>query len=286
MAFAPGPAGPVHLAEAGSGPPVVLLHGLGGDIGFWAAERADWQARFRLILIDSRGHGATPASPGGHSIADLADDVAAVLDAAGIAAAHVLGFSMGGLVAQSLAVRHPGRVDRLVLASTYAVMNPQARLFLDAVLDTYERSQDPAQMYRLIFPWLFSVAFLADPAHDAWLPTDDADLDDQSLADWRAAYLAQRRFDGRAQLGRIAAPTLVIGGGEDRLVDPAGTSALADGVPGAELTVLAGAGHLVNVEQPAAFRASVETFLGGPGALPGQWLTPPASRAASSSRAR
>jgi 3-oxoadipate enol-lactonase len=240
MAFAPGLAGPVHWAETGSGPPLVLLHGLGGDIGFWAAERAAWAPRFRLILIDLRGHGATPASPGGHSVADLAD----------------------------------------------AVMNPQARLFLDAVLDTYERSQDPAQMYRLIFPWLFSVAFLADPAHDAWLPDDDADLDDQSLADWRAAYLAQRRFDGRAQLGRIAAPTLVIGGREDRLVDPADTSALADGVPGARLDLLAGAGHLVNVEQPAAFRASVETFLGGPAALPGQWLTPPASRAASSSRAR
>jgi len=252
---------PVHWVEAGSGPPVVLLHGLGGDTGFWAAERVAWAARFRLILIDLRGHGATPASPGGHSIDDLADDVVAVLDAIGIEAAHVVGFSMGGLVAQSLAVRHPGRVARLVLASTYAVMNPQARLFLDAVLDTYERSQDPAQMYRLIFPWLFSVAFLADPAHGALLAGSDADLDDQSLAAWRAAYLAQRRFDGRAQLGRIAAPALVIAGRDDRLVDLADARALADGVPGGELAVLAGAGHLVNVEQPDAFRASVETFL-------------------------
>lgn len=254
---------PAHWVEAGSGPPVVLLHGLGGDIGFWAAERVAWTARFRLILIDLRGHGATPASPGGHSIDDLADDVVAVLDAAGIEAAHVVGFSMGGLVAQSLAVRHPGRVARLVLASTYAVMNPQARLFLDAVLDTYERSQDPAQMYRLIFPWLFSVAFLTDPAHGALLAGGDVDLDGQSLADWRAAYLAQRRFDGRAQLGRIAAPALVIAGREDRLVDLADARALADGVPGGELAVLTGAGHLVNVEQPDAFRASVETFLPG-----------------------
>jgi pimeloyl-ACP methyl ester carboxylesterase len=186
-AFANGPAGPVHWAEAGAGSPVVLLHGLGGDVGFWAAEAADWQARFRLILIDLRGAGSTPASPGGHAIADLADDladdVAAVLDAAGVRAAHVVGFSMGGLVAQSFAVRHPDRVDRLVLASTYAVMNPQARLFLDAVLRTYEHSRDAAQMYRLIFPWLFSVEFLADPVNRALLPGADVELDDQPMED-------------------------------------------------------------------------------------------------------
>jgi 3-oxoadipate enol-lactonase len=260
--FAAGPAGPVHWAEAGAGPPLVLLHGLGGDIGFWAAEQAAWRARFRLILVDLRGHGRTPASAGGHSIADLADDVAAVLAAAGVESAHVLGFSMGGLVAQSLAVRYPDRVARLVLASTYAVMNPQARLFLDAVLQCYEDSQDPVLMYRLIFPWLFSAGFLADPANRAWLPGDDLDLDDQSLADWRAAYLAQRRFDGRPQLGRIGAPTLVIAGGEDRLVSRGDVNALADGVSGAHLTVLAGSGHLINVEQPGVFRAAIEDFLG------------------------
>jgi 3-oxoadipate enol-lactonase len=264
LAFANGPAGPVHWAETGAGSPVVLLHGLGGDIGFWAAEAADWQARFRLVLIDLRGHGATPASPGGHSIADLADDVAAVLDAAGVRAAHVVGFSMGGLVAQSFAVRHPDRVDRLVLVSTYAVMNPQARLFLDAVLGTYEHSRDAAHMYRLIFPWLFSVGFLADPANRGWLPGTDLELDDQPMEDWRAAYLAQQRFDGRDQLGRIAAPALVVAGSEDRLVSLDDAGALARGIAGGELAVLAGAGHLINVEQPDAFRAAVVNFVAGP----------------------
>jgi pimeloyl-ACP methyl ester carboxylesterase len=269
LAFATGPAGPVHWAEAGAGPPVVLLHGLGGDIGFWAAEAADWQAQFRLLLIDLRGAGSTPPSPGGHSIADLADDVAAVLDAAGVRAAHVVGFSMGGLVAQSFAVRHPARIDRLVLASTYAVMNPQARLFLDAVLRTYEDSRDAAQLYRLIFPWLFSVEFLADPANRALLPGADLELDDQPMEDWRAAYLAQQRFDGRDQLGRIAAPALVVAGSEDRLVSLEDARALARGIPGADLAVLAGAGHLINVEQPDWFRATVGNFLARPAPAPG-----------------
>jgi 3-oxoadipate enol-lactonase len=262
--YAVGSAGPIHWLDAGTGAPLVLLHGLGGDAGFWAAEIDAWAPRHRLIAIDIRGSGATPASTAQPSMADLADDVAAVLDDAGLVSADVLGFSMGGNVAQALALRHPQRVRRLVLASTFARMNAQARLFLDAVLTGYERSGDAKQMFRLIYPWLFSIGFLTDPANDEFRQAGEDAPEDQTLEAWRALYLAQRRFDARPDIARIAAPTLVIGGAEDRLVAPADLQLLTDRISGAKLELLPNAGHLVNIEAPREFRGLVEQFLGVP----------------------
>lgn len=155
----------INWTSKGDGDVLVLLHGLGGDIGFWETELVRLSSRFQTIAIDLRGSGETPATVGGHTIADLADDVAAVLDDAGVDTAHVLGFSMGGLVAQEFALRHPARLRRLVLASTFAVMNPQARMFLDAVSDVLAATDSQKKLFDLVCPWLFAIDFIADPAH-------------------------------------------------------------------------------------------------------------------------
>lgn len=251
----------IHARELGSGPALVLLHGLGGDADFWEPELEAWADRFRLIAIDLRGSGLTPGTPGGFSIADLADDVRVALDGAGVDRAHVLGFSLGGLVAQEFALRHPDRLDRLVLASTYATMHRQAELFLDAVLAVYEQDEDPAQLFALIAPWLFSPAFVADPANAAYFEFPAEAADDQTMEDWRALYRAQRAFDARDRLDGIHAPTLVLAGEVDALVPFGDAKALATGIPRAHLTIIAGAGHLVNAEQPERFRQAVERFL-------------------------
>jgi 3-oxoadipate enol-lactonase len=188
--------------------------------------------------------------------------VAAVLDDAGLDKAHVVGFSLGGLVAQSLAVRHPARVDRLVLASTYAVMNPQARLFLDAVHEPYaDGSLTERQMFGLICPWLFSTAFLADPANAGWISYPDDAGDEQAPEDWSRLYRAQRAFDGTRSLADIGASTLVLSGSEDRLVSRADAELLARRIPGARHDRIAGAGHLLNFEEPQRFLDAVEAHL-------------------------
>ncbi|MEJ2868269.1 alpha/beta fold hydrolase [Actinomycetospora sp. OC33-EN08] len=134
----------------------------------------------------------------------VVDAVRDVLDAAGVARAHVVGFSMGGLVAQALATGHPDR-DRLVLASTYAVMNPQARLFLDAVRDVVAAGGSMRPVFPLVCPWLFSVDFLADPANAGWLTSPEGDDPTQG---WLAQYHAQREFDGRSRLVDLSAVAL------------------------------------------------------------------------------
>jgi 3-oxoadipate enol-lactonase len=255
------PGAVVRFDDAGRGAPVVLLHGLGGDAGFWTREREQLADRFRVITIDLRGSGRTVTDAPDHEIADLADDVVAVLDRLGIARAHVVGFSMGGYVAQSLAVRHPSRVDRLVLAATSATLNAQLRLFMDAVLAAWEAGVGPDGMFALVAPWLFSPAFVAEPANAAWFALPPDDPEEQSLAAWRGQYLAQRRFDGTGELTRIACPTLVLTGRQDVLVPEDEARAFADRIRGARCVLVPDAGHLVNVEKPERFIAAVDRFL-------------------------
>jgi pimeloyl-ACP methyl ester carboxylesterase len=251
---------PVRWSSEGDGAALVLLHGLGGDRGFWAAESSALRTDFRVVSVDLRGSGGTPIAGDGQSVATLADAVCSVLDGAGIRSAHMVGFSMGGLVAQSLAARYPNRVDRLVLASTYAVMNPQARMFLDAVRDVVRSSGSLRAVFPLVCPWLFSVVFLSDKANAAWLQTPDED-EDEAPAGWLAQYQAQREFDGRADLHRITAPTLVLAGDEDRLVTAADAATLASGIDATSIRTFPGSGHLINVEQPARFLTEIRAFL-------------------------
>jgi 3-oxoadipate enol-lactonase len=251
----------VHWIESGHGPALVLLHGLGGDISFWDDEAEFFQQNFRVIRIDFRGSGRSPASALGHSIDDLADDIAVVLDAAGVSRASLVGFSMGGNAAQAFAIRHPDRLDQLVLASTFARMNPQARLFLDAVLDVYETGASARQMFDLICPWLFSIEFIADETHADYFVYPEDDPNEQPMDDWRKLYRAQQLFDSRGDLQSIAARTLVLVGDQDRLVSVDDAQLLADHIPNAKLDILPTAGHLINVEEPTQFRTAIGSFL-------------------------
>ncbi|WP_176308634.1 alpha/beta fold hydrolase [Micromonospora sp. NBS 11-29] len=250
----------VHWTRDGAGPPLVLLHGLGGDISFWDADHERLAPDFDVITVDLRGSGATAGSEE-LTIGELAEDVRAVLDDAGVQRAHTLGFSLGGLVALELALTHPDRVGGLILASTYARMGAQARRFLDAVLDVYSRGATNRQMYDLIAPWLFSASFVADPANAGFFNLTDADLEDQGRAEWCALYRAQQAFDVTARLGELTARTLILTGQEDHLVSPHDTRVLTNGIGGAQQYVFHAAGHLVNVERPDEFLDVVRDFL-------------------------
>jgi 3-oxoadipate enol-lactonase len=168
---------------------------------------------------------------------------------------------MGGTVAQSFALRHPARTGRLILAATFATMNPQARMFLDAVCSVYEGGASGKQMFDLVCPWLFSPSFLSDPANANWLAIPEDDPDEQPMPAWRSQYLAQRRFDLRGQLDVIKAPTLVLAGGLDQLATPDDARLLVEGIPGASLHTFEHAGHRFNLEAPAEFHDAVRRFL-------------------------
>jgi 3-oxoadipate enol-lactonase len=246
----------------GQGSPLVLIHGVG--VGRWGWEPVvDRLARqFRVITIDNRGIGASDVPAGSYSTRVLASDVVAVLDDAGVASAGVVGTSLGGMVAQELALAHPERVDRLVLVATI----PGGRLTAPMPLKTaylltwaplmrseqrlrgfVEHSLGPETLRRR--PRVVRRLMALKRAHP------------QSEQAWRAQATAGVLFDPLGGQRRITQPTLVLQGTADQVVNPANAELLADLIPGARLRYVEGAGHLISWDEPRRFTRLVAGFL-------------------------
>jgi 3-oxoadipate enol-lactonase len=249
--------GPVKLyyESHGRGPTVLLVMGLGMTLGGWWRTVPVLARAFRVLTFDNRGIGRSdsPALP--YSVAQMADDAIVVLDAAGEQRAHVYGISLGGMVAQELALRHPDRVRALVLGATTpggsravlagvpalgffsraAVMAPEEALWA-AVPYTYAEATRRRHAQRIA----------EDIAHRLRFPPDPSAYGHQV-----AAAAMHSTFD---RLGEIAAPTLVVHGEQDAVVPPQHARLLADAIHGAELRLWPGAGHLYVTDEPHADR--------------------------------
>jgi 3-oxoadipate enol-lactonase len=243
-------------------PRLVLIQGVGFDSDAWAPVLDRLRRHFRLVVVDNRGVGASDEAPGWYGVADMAADVVAVLDAEGIAAAHVMGVSLGGMVAQDLAITHPERVDRLVLVSTtsgwpftFPLPAPSGRLLaLDRVLP--RRTAVRRQVRNMVS----RRSIAARP-----------ELEEQMSAYVRGRTLAPRTgrqqmvagatYVGALRQHRISARTLVMHGTADTVADPRNAGVLAAQIPDSRLVLFPDAGHLLFWESPERFCAVVTTFL-------------------------
>ena len=251
-----------YEARGREGPPLLLVAGLASDAMSWLTVATPLAARFRTIAPDNRGVGRTRPQDGPSSIDAMADDCAALLDHLGIARAHVLGHSMGGFIAQRLALRHPARVDRMVLAATGAAPGPANVARFADLADRLDAGEPPATWFRRLFDMIFSRRFLADPASvDAALRWALEYPFPQSAAAFRRQAEAIAAFDGSADLSRLATRARVVAGREDMLFPAATCRALAEALPGADLVVIDGAAHAIHTEQPQAFVDAVASFL-------------------------
>jgi 3-oxoadipate enol-lactonase len=240
--------------------PVLLIQGLGADKAGWIAQRRALGSRYRCIALDNRGVGRSDAPEGPYDLEVMAADAVAVLDAEDVTSTHVVGASMGGVLAQILAVRHPGRVRSLVLACTACQHLPWRRRLLADWADVARRDGMTAFL-RANLRWLvgarslrrFALPFhlagpvaLRCPPHafaaqiDAILAMDDA------LAD---------------ELGGIDVPALVIVGSQDVLTPRGDSEELVERIPGAELAIVWGGAHGFMVEQLRTFNREVLAFL-------------------------
>jgi pimeloyl-ACP methyl ester carboxylesterase len=242
----------------GEGAPVLLVHGLGYTRQGWGPLRDLLARRYRVLSYDNRGIGESEIAPGPYSVAELAADAADVLDAAGAQRAHVVGASLGGMVAQLLAAEQPERVERLVLVGTTpggagAYPLPQQTLALMA--EAPSLPPDVA-LRRFVENALAPGSPLVDEvfAYRQRHPPDPAG--------WAAQAAAGAAWDADGRLGRIAAPTLVLAGTADAVVDPRNAQLLVDAIPGAKLELIDDAGHLPFWERAEEFAAIVERFLG------------------------
>lgn len=242
---------------------LTLIQGLGLDSSGWGPIVGKLQQHFRLVLIDNRGSGRSDL-PAARSlkIEDMARDVASVLDDAGIRTSSVLGASLGGMVAQELAVLYPERIERLVLACTtpgwpFAFPMPTGSALLMAA---HRGMPAETARRRLVQNALSPQALKNQPELVEHLMTHQRSrsVDDRA---WSAQALAGARYAGMLSQSRIQAPTLVVHGGADKVVDPRNARLLADRIPDAKLVIFPELGHLLFWEDPEHFATVVAEFL-------------------------
>jgi pimeloyl-ACP methyl ester carboxylesterase len=252
--------GDVRIAyeSRGEGEPLLLMHGLGYGRWGWEPVLEGLAEGFRVLYYDNRGIGESDVPAGPYTAGQLAGDAVAVLDAAGIGRASVVGTSLGGMAAQELALGFPERVDRLVLACTTpggASAYPMPQQTVDLMLSAQSLPPEVA-LRRFV--------------ENALSPTTPEALVERILAlrlenpfdpdGWQAQATAGMTFDAHDRLARIQAPTLVLTGTEDVVVDRRNSELLAGGIAGARLERVPG-GHLFFWEDPSRFVTLVKEFL-------------------------
>lgn len=250
----------LYIEEHGDGHPLLLLTGLGYAIWSWRRQLPDWAQRFRCVAVENRGTGRSPKPPGPTSIGEMADDAAEMLDGR---RAHVCGYSMGGYLAQALALRHPDLVERLVLVCT-ATGGPQVVPTPAETLDAWlaNAQRPPAEFARATMPLSFRPGWTDEhPDEFEELLSDRLEFPTPTES-WRAQYDACVHWASRlSPVEELTAPTLVIHGDADRIVAYENGVALARRLPNARFETFHGAGHLLFIEEAPRFNAMVTSFL-------------------------
>jgi pimeloyl-ACP methyl ester carboxylesterase len=246
----------------GSGDPLLLIHGLGYARWGWEPVLPGLAERFDVILLDNRGIGESDAPPGPYTAVEMATDAIQVLDEAGVERAHVVGTSLGGMVAQELALAHPGRVDKLVLACTtpggpraHPMPEVTVRLIAEAVM------LEPAVALRRFVENALSPATVAERPELVERIMEHRLRTPQPPDAWAAQASAGASFDAYDRVTGISAPTLVVTGTDDAVVDPRNSDLLAQLLTDWDNAFFPGLGHLFFWESPEGFVHAVTSFI-------------------------
>jgi 3-oxoadipate enol-lactonase len=260
----------------GEGDPLLLIMGLAADSTAWLFQVPELARHYRTIVFDNRGVGRSSKPRGPYTIHEMADDAAGLLDVIGIERAHVVGVSMGGMIAQELALRHPKRVRGLVLGCTFPEPDAEAerqrqfslarfggRVTASGETEIEVSAVDPLMLFQHLLPRVFNQSFI-----DRELPkllqifggALQYGFSLEAILGQVEAIMGHRATD---RLREITAPTLVITGDADLLVSPANSDVLARNIPGAKLVKIPGGSHGFNFETPDVFNREVIDFLAG-----------------------
>ncbi len=250
----------IWTEQVGAGPDVLLIGGLGDTVESWQFQLDGLADRYRLTAFDNRGAGRTAMPDGPVTVEEIADDAAGVLHALDIPAAHVAGFSGGSIIAQELALRHPGLVRSLVRQSTWSAMDPYLRSWAQFV----RWLVDAAPSEQAFLQWFFLFIYTPRAHNDGTV----ARFIDQVLAfpHNQPPENVQRHLDAfighttAGRLSRITAPTLVLAGGLDPTARPELCRAVAEEIPGARLEVLPQESHQPFQEVPEQWNQLVAAF--------------------------
>jgi len=246
----------IGVEEAGGGQaiPILFLHGVGSDKSVWAPQLAHFGRSRRALALDYPGYGESDPGPPAATHDDFTSAILAAMDALAIDRAHVCGLSLGGVIAIAMHHSAPDRTRSLILADTFAA-HPDGQ-------GIYGRSVAASRSGTMRELAEARVDVLLAPGTDQQVR--DAVVETMARIDpeaYRTGAAAVWLADQRDRVAGIAVPTLVLVGDEDIITPPALSHELADAIPDAALEVIAEAGHLANIEQPALFDAAVESFI-------------------------
>ena len=242
-------------------PPLILSSGLGGSAGYWTPNLPALAERHRVILYDHRGTGRSdPAIPDPTTVADLADDILALMAALELPRADFVGHAAGGVAGLAFALKTPERRGRLVVVNGWAAPDPHFGRCFDVRLTMLRNSGARAYVHAqpiFLYPaqWIADHAAELDGEEDAQVAAFPA------VATVEARIAALRAFDVARLLDQIAVPTLALCAADDMLVPASRSAEIAAGVPGARLATMAWGGHACNVTDPQGFAARVLAFL-------------------------
>jgi aminoacrylate hydrolase len=252
--------GEIHYETAGRGEPLVFVSGLNGVARYWQPQIPVFAERFRVIAYDQRGTGESDRVQRVFSVDAMAAELAALMDALGIGRAHIVGLSTGGAIGQTLAIEQPLRVNRLVMCSTWTHCDHWFRRLFEARRAMY--STAGPELHAMFHPlWLYPPEYVN--AHDA-------DIDEERRRSLQSAppievsigrIDALMRFDRRADLRRIACPTLVIASDNDYITPAYFATSLVESIPRAKLEIVRGAGHSISKTRAEEFNRLVLDFL-------------------------
>lgn len=249
----------VHFRDEGTGTPIVLLHGLGHDLAYWDGDVPVLSAYHRVLRCDLRGFGASAKPPGPYSLAQYASDVDSFLAACDVRSAHVIGISMGGVIAQRMALDYPARVRSLVLVSTSSEVGRASTTVWQRLADSIERHGFDDRLTDA------SRAF--SPQYAAAHPEVVEAMTRRNASNDPRAYAAAARavsdYHWTGDLGALRVPVLILQGLEDQLTPPGGSVKMSRVLPRARLLMIARAGHNLPIEQPEVFHAAVLAFVAG-----------------------
>ncbi|WP_186416918.1 alpha/beta fold hydrolase [Bosea sp. CS1GBMeth4] len=251
----------LRALSQGQGRPLLLVSGLGGNAAFWDDNAATLARSFRVLRLDQRGIGASSRGTARCTIDQLAQDCLAVLDAAGIERATILGHSTGGCIGLSLARQAPERLDGLILSGSWLRQNRYMSALFEtrlAILDQHPRAY-AATAALMAYPpvWLEAHWNVYERAVAGAPDTPEAKQVVRERID------ALRSFDGSGWAGEIDRPALILGARDDMIVPAFLQDELAAAMPGARKTLLDSGGHFFPISRPDAFTANVAEWIGG-----------------------
>ncbi|MFY9716995.1 MAG: alpha/beta fold hydrolase [Thermoplasmata archaeon] len=250
---------PLEVHDEGSGPVVLLLHGVGGDRTVWDAITPTLAKSFRVLAPDLRGHGRSPSPPGSqYTFDELLGDVLALLAAKQVPSAHWVGLSGGAFLALRGSLDHRERVRSLTMISGAAYTDSHTRSITDRFIETYAKDGPDAYALRLLkdlyYPdWIEAHLDLADRVRDGIAHRD--------LGPATAWTRAVDKFDERNRIATLTLPVLIVQGMDDAVIDPAHGRILRQSIPRAQIRILPQTGHMVPLERPTETAEAIRGFV-------------------------